>query len=250
MQSRTHLYIYDEFLADRKFERMVSELETHLSTLDLQGPTVRLSPLRGTADSIQAFLVREGIRTIVVVGDDTTFDRVLPFLPQFRLPIGFIPLRTPAKIAERFLIPVGITACSVLAARYIDAIDLGMVDTHYFLMQASVLRTKASLVIPGQYRIHSAIGADIEILNAAANAKDGLLDIRFRPMEAVKPSWLSRRIPVSETQLRLPEIFVESPVPQPVRIDSHQIQLSSFRVHILPEALRFITGRQGIAKNR
>lgn len=249
MQSRTHLYIYDEFLADRKFERMVSELETHLSTLDLQGPIVRLSPLRGTADAIQS-LVRDGIKTIVVVGDDRTFDRVLPFLPQYQLPIGFIPLRTPAQIAERFFIPIGIQACSVLAARHIDAIDLAMANTTYFLMRLLILQTKATISIPGQYRIHSSVGADIEILNAVTNPKDGLLDIRFRPMEMVKSSWLSRRPPMAETKLLLPEVLVESLVPQEIQIDSHRIQLASFRVQAVPEALRLITGRQGIAKNR
>lgn len=249
MQSRTHLYIYDEFLTDRKYERMLSELEGHLSSLDLQGPIVRLSPLRGTKDSVQA-LVRDGIRTIVVVGDDATFDRVISFLPDFQLPIGYIPMRSPAKLGERFGIRQGILACDVLAARHIDAIDLAKMDEAYFLMGLHLEKTTAALVIPEQYRMHSALGADIDILNVGGDPKDGLLEIVFRPKAETARSWTGRLKEAAETRLFLSDIWIEHTQPQQVAIDHHTVQSAKFRVQILPQALRFITGRQGIAKSR
>jgi diacylglycerol kinase family enzyme len=99
--------------------------------LGLQGPIVRLSPLRSAKEMVQSS-VRDGVSTIVIVGDDVTVDRVMSFLPDLGLPIGYLPIRSPCRIAERFGIRSGLSACDVLAARHLDIVDVGVINDQYF----------------------------------------------------------------------------------------------------------------------
>lgn len=248
MQSRTHLSIYDEFLTDRKYERMVSELEGRLSTLGLQGPIVRLSPLRSAKETVQG-LIRDGISTIVIVGDDATIDRVMPFLPDLQLPVGYLPLRSPSALAERFGIRAGLSACDVLAARHLDMVDVGMINDQYFLHQVRLDKSMAQVSIPGQYRLHSVTGADIVVSNTDGSLHDGQLAIRMRPCDIGSHSWKFRKTLEPETVLRLPEVHIESDIPIRIAVDLHQMEGKTFRLGVKPSGMRWITGRQGIAKS-
>ncbi|MCC7357755.1 hypothetical protein IT408_04630 [Candidatus Uhrbacteria bacterium] len=247
MQNRTHFYIYDEFLADRKYHRIVSELEGRISTLGLQGPIVRLSPLRDVKETLQGF-IRDRISTVVIVGDDSTVDRVMPFLPDIHSPVGYLPLRSPCAIAERFGIRTGLSACDILAARYLEAVDVGIINNQYFLYQISLEKSVASLFISEKYRLYSETGADFVISNTDGSLHDGQLTIRMRPCHTVSTAWSFRKRVTPETVLRASTVRIESETIMSVTVDLHQIEGKIFQLGIKPRGMHWIIGRQGIAK--
>jgi len=64
-------YVFDERLADRKYEREASQLEAELSRHSIGGRIARLTLFRKPKETIED-LVRDGAKHIVFVGDDST----------------------------------------------------------------------------------------------------------------------------------------------------------------------------------
>jgi hypothetical protein len=143
-------------------------------------------------------------------------------LPDLGLPIGYLPIRSPYGIAERFGIRSGLSACDVLAARHLDVVDVGIINDQYFLHQVFLEKSKATLSIPGEYRLHADLGADISISNIDGNLHDGRLLVRMKPSESTARSWGFHGRTVSETLLRVPEVHIESDVPIRLRVDVHE----------------------------
>jgi len=245
MQGRSHLYIYDDFLTERKFERPLAELEGRLSTLDLQGPIARLSQLRN-AKQLVTGMAREGVSTIIVVGDDATLDKVMWFLPDLGLTIGFLPLRAPFDTAKKLGVPVGILACDVLAARHIETFDLGKVNDQFFLTDVTFTRSLAKIGVLGQYTLRSMHGADITISNLSTNPRDGLFDVRICPQQEKRLSWWGRKQGQSETKLSLSSLSVSSSDSFQATVDRHRVDAKTFEFQVIKGAARFITGRRGL----
>ena len=124
-------YIYDDFLSDRGFEREVAALETKLNTYDLAGRIGRLALFRSPKDLVEG-MVKDGTKTLIIVGNDSTLDKVMWFLPDLGITVGYIPLVGPSAIGELFNIPVGVAACEVITSRLVETIDTGKIDDRYF----------------------------------------------------------------------------------------------------------------------
>src|SRR5688572_24564667 len=139
-----YYYLYDSFLADRKYERVLAAVETRLTDLGISGKIGRLTPFTNAKGLIRDE-VRRGVQTIVVVGNDETVAKVVSGIDEAKLTLGFIPIGTPTSIARSLGIPEGAEACDVLSKRVTQKIDLGSVNGHLFLSQ--VRMSSAKIVI-------------------------------------------------------------------------------------------------------
>ena len=253
--NRLYAYLYDDFLSDAVFQKPLANLETRTSILGIQGRTSRLAIFR-SARELVAQLVHDGAQTIVVVGNDRTLQKVMWFLPDLPIIIGYIPVAEPCSIARILGIPMGDAACDVLSARRVETLDIGKIADRYFLTEAVIRDTTASVHVGNAFRVRSASAGTITLRNLSMTdsddviqrAKDGWLDLTIDPVVSPeRTGWRAfSKGPVRTeqvTHLLLSHGRIESEEPVDVLVDGHQLNGFGFSVGILPGKLRMITGR-------
>lgn len=250
MGQGTYAFIYDEALNERRYERALATLETKLTTLGLSGRTIRLAMFRSAKETIE-HVVRHGVGTVVIVGNDRTLDKVMWFLPDLDVTLGYLPIFAPSEIGGPLGIPQGIDACEILAARIVETIDVGVCEDRYFLTEAKITNTVAAVKLEGQFSLSPMHGGTIivrnlDVRNATgtihSNAKDGLLEVIVKPKETrVGPRWSALPARVTKLHMRQGEIVSADPVD--LCIDSHVTNGFHFRFSIAPRKLKIIVGR-------
>lgn len=254
--NRLYAYVYDDFLSDRTHERALAAIETRCSVLGIQGRTARLAVFRSARELVEG-MVRDGAETIVVVGNDRSLEKVMWFLPDLPVTVGYIPICPPSDIGTLLGIPQGEGACDVLAARRMELLDVGTMEDRYFLTEVKIESTMAAVLIDGQYRLGPSRAGDVFIRNLGstdkdgrsnADARDGLLEVVIRPLpEAAEPSRLSflrpRAAALPETHVVLQKGAIVSNEPVDIIVDGHRMNGFTFRIGIVPRKLKIITGR-------
>lgn len=252
-----YAYVYDDFLADKRFEREVAAFETKLSTFDLSGHIGRMSLFRSAKDMVQG-MVAKGATTVVIVGNDGTLDKTMWFLPDLNVTVGYIPLVGPSAVGELLGIPIGIAACDVLAARRVETLDMGKLDDRYFLTEVSLPATVASLSIEGKYSVSPTDGGSLTIRNlggrvgnklVAADPRDGLLEAVVIPRQQEKKVGFWKKAEESPgTRMFLAHGEIRSREPIEAHADNHAVSGFKFDVRVVPGKLRLIMGRGRIGK--
>lgn len=250
MGQGSYAFVYDEVLNERRYERQLSALEARLTTLGLSGRTIRLAMFRSAKDAIEG-LVRHGVSTIVIIGNDRTLDKVMWFLPDLDVTLGYLPVFGPSDVGIPLGIPSGVDACDVLAARIVETIDVGICEDRYFLTEAKITNTIAAVNIEGRFSLSTMHGGTIivrnlDIRNADGeirnDVKDGLLEVIVKPKDVGAPSrWGRKKAQVTKMYMRHGEIV--SPDPVDLQIDGHVTNGFHFRFKIAPRALKVIAGR-------
>ena len=120
-------YIYDSFLADKKYEKILGKIEIRLTNLGIAGRNIRLSILKNVEEIVKD-LPEKDSPTIVIIGEDKTFFKAAKALVGKRTPIGFIPIRGNSIVAKLLGLPINEFACDVVSARLIETINLGKVN--------------------------------------------------------------------------------------------------------------------------
>ena len=252
-----YAYLYDDFLSEPAYQRVLANVETRCSVLGIRGRVSRLAIFRSAKELVEG-LVGDGAQTIVIVGSDATLEKVMWFLPDLPVVIGYIPLAEPSGIASLLGIPFGENACETLAARRIETIDMGKVNDRYFLTEVVVRDTRASVNVEGNYSIGCSQAGMVSIRNlggitaqgvAAANAKDSQLELVVQPMPTENApsrfSFFKRREKLPEgTHMFLKHGTISSSEPIDAVADGHQMNAFSFAVSVLPFKLKIITGRK------
>ncbi len=245
-----YAYIYDDFLSDRRYERDLAALETKLNTLDLAGRIARMTLFRSPKELVEG-MVQQGAKTIVIVGNDGTLEKAVWFLPDLDVTVGFISLVGPSEIARLLGIPLGVEAgCDVLAARKIECLDVGHLGDRYFLTEATLPVTTATLHVEQTYRATLVESGSLTIRNlgnsasAAGDPRDGLLEAIMTSGVVSKKQTPWSKVPeLPTTRLFFKEAEIESRQPVDVQVDHHIVNGSRFTVKIEPRKFRCITGR-------
>ena len=246
-------YVYDELLSDSRLERQVSFIETELARRGIEGRVIRLAMFRQPQDTI-AELARNGIKNVIFVGNDLTLQRLVWFLPDLDLTIGYLPLIEPSNIAKILGIPVGPDAVDVLAARLIDTFDVGKINTRYFLTDVVIPNTNATVDVEGQYRISPAAGGAIAIRNlggltegdsTCADPQDGYLEGIVQVKTEKKSGFAFwKRAPLRESRVFLRHGTIRSETPMEIFVDAQPVKGSVFELSIFPKKMRMIIGKQ------
>jgi len=250
-----YAYIYDDFLSDRRYENLLASLETRLASLGLSGRIGRLALFRSAQELVQDF-VDQGAKNIIIVGNDDTLNKVMWFLPDLNVVVGYIPLTQPADIANLLSIPKGLPACEAIGARLIEQLDMGKLGDRYFLTEAVFEQSTAKLEVHGSFSLSLIRGGTIRVCNlggileagqSLADAKDGYLEVRMIPhhdMDIKSRIWnrLGMQSP-AETSMYFKSGTIIST--QPIEVHADRFAMSGFRfpVQIVPRKLKIITGR-------
>jgi len=132
-----YLYIYDNFLTEKKYQSQLYKIENRLVDLGIKGRVVRLNILKNMAEVVEDG-IKQGVKTVVVVGNDVSFSKIINIVANKNIVLGIIPVDNKSKIGKILGIPPLGAACEVLAQRIIKNIDLGKVGNYYFIDSAAI----------------------------------------------------------------------------------------------------------------
>jgi diacylglycerol kinase family enzyme len=192
-----YVYLYDNFLRQKKFESTVKNIETRLTDFDIAGKIIRLQNFTNPQAIIEEEMKR-GATVVVIVGDDNTFGRVLSRGAACKVLFGFLPVGTNNSIASVLGIPVGEPACDILSQRRKIKLDIGWVSnrSRYFISQLHIPPSDITVEYDEKFRVSSRFGKmELVVCNLQpfiwsekggadyiVHPQDGKLEAFLRPM--------------------------------------------------------------------
>lgn len=177
-----HVYIYDDFLVKRKHENLLAGIETRITDLGMNGKIIRLGNMKSTLSLLENEL-RQGIKTVVAVGNDATVNKVLNKIIRHQttenigadIPLGIIPIEAKNNsIAFSLGIKNEEEACDILSARRIEKLDVGQVEPlgseqinsrKYFLSRIFVPGQKTRVELDKKYSIELTDRGEMFVFN-------------------------------------------------------------------------------------
>ncbi|MFH0955924.1 MAG: diacylglycerol kinase family protein [Candidatus Falkowbacteria bacterium] len=183
-----NIFIYDSFLNQKKYDRLLARVETRITDLGLNGKISRLSVTKNVQETINNELKR-GARTIIAVGNNKTINQIINSLAGSQIPLGVIPIGEKNNdIAKSLGIESTETACDILSARLLAKIDLGLANQVYFLSNVSINNQNTVIDMNKNYTIETTekgliyifnlIGKQIKLPpNIKSAPDDGLLEL-------------------------------------------------------------------------
>ncbi len=149
-----YVYIYDNFLRQKKFEQVVKAIEIRLTDYGIAGKILRLTNYTDARPIIEDEIKR-GAKTVVIVGNDETFGHVLSRSATCDCTFGFLPVGPQNTIASVLGIPVGEGACEVLSRRRRELLDVGWMNNRYFVSQLHVYPAKLEVVYDERFKVYA-----------------------------------------------------------------------------------------------
>jgi len=86
-----YYYIYDNYLTDKKYEKELDKIKTRLLDLEIQGKHEKLTLLK-SIDELVKDEIKRGATTVVAVGNDKTFLKLVDVIAQSGVTLGLIPV--------------------------------------------------------------------------------------------------------------------------------------------------------------
>lgn len=248
-----YLYIYDSFLNNKKYSGLLAKIETRLTDLGIGGKIFRLSPLRNTAELLNEE-IKNGIKTVVVVGNDKTFTQIINVAAKLNVTLGLIPVGPENKIGQILGITSPEGACDILSSRKIESVDLGKANDTYFISSIVVDGGDVAIECENKFIVTPKIQDQVGIYNlrpvfAAAwgpeklfNPKDGTLEILIQPTKA--GFWNAKKY-INENKSVIPfkKIAIRSKRSVSIFTDGQKILKTPVRVEIVPNKLKVIVGK-------
>lgn len=251
-------FVYDEVLAHPRYERLVGDLETEAGRAGIEGRVLRVGMFRDAKESLKE-LQKNGVKNVVFVGTDQVLLSHIYLLPSLEMTVGFLPILSDSYLARALRLPIGVKAVQTIAGRLIERLDLGKIGDRLFLTEFVVTNTDAGVEVNGEYRLSPREHGSISIRNlcaspeqtgCSADPQDGLLEVVIQSAMTSSGFLRWKKQDMSETRLYLKEGTVISKAPLDAFVDGHKLTNTRFPFSIVPKALRFITGREGLLPTR
>jgi len=94
-----YVYLYDNFLKNKRYDSLIKAIETRLTDYGIAGKIIRLQRYTNCEMLIEDE-IRKGAKNIVIVGNDVTFGHVLSRAASCRVTYGFLPVGSENSIAD------------------------------------------------------------------------------------------------------------------------------------------------------
>jgi hypothetical protein len=199
-----HLYIFDQYLSQKKHETTVAKIETRLTDLGLNGKNCHVGPLKSLKSIVKEEL-KNNPKTIVVIGNNGTFNQLINAFPEeISIVLGIIPVGGNNSIARAFGIADEDQACNILAARLIETLSLGRINDQYFITSARIPNKETIIEINGKYTVEPAGPGEISVVNLDVNGSNPKIDPQDSLLEilvsVVKKGIISNSVDLSFIQ--------------------------------------------------
>lgn len=249
-----YLYLYDSFLNNKKYNRLLAKIETRLTDLGIGGKIFRLSPLRNISELLNDE-VSGGIETVVVVGNDKTFSEIINLAAKLKVALGIIPVGPSNKIATTLGVNSPDDACNILSARKIEKIDLGKINGTYFLSNITLSGGRVTIECENKFRVTPQTKDQICICNLrpifetgfeptnSFNPQDGLLEIFVQPMATGVFKLFKKSSQLKNSIIPFKKIAIRSRDSLPVVTDGQKVLKTPVQIEIVPKRLKIIVGK-------
>lgn len=240
-----YLYIYDSFLSDKKYTDLLVKIEKRVTDLGIKGKVARLSVLKNLKEMVNDG-VKEGVETIVAIGNAQTFAKVINVVADLDVTLGFIPIDNNNHIAKMLGVPPKVLACDVLASRIVKKIDLGKINNYYFVNTAEIENGEVSIEY-NDFKIYPTTEKNkITLHNFAADSVsnaspvDGILEAVITPIQ----SGFFGKKKIENTILPFTKIKIGSQAEEQIAIltDEQVIMKTPAEIKVVPEKLKVIVG--------
>jgi diacylglycerol kinase family enzyme len=250
-----HIYIYDSFVNQKKYESTMARVETRITDLGLNGKIIRLGLMNSVYDAVENE-IKKGAKTIIAVGNNFLLNQVVNAMAKLTAghilnkttPLGFIPIgKANNDIADYLGIDLDEEAGNILSARRIQKLDLGLANNYYFLSQATITSQGTTVEIDKNYSIEIMGSGKIGVINLPItndlpanirpDAKDGILELfiktrnlkKFLPLSPKKTessifSFKKLRI-INKHQPLIVDGSVKIPTPVDISIAQEKINI-------------------------
>lgn len=238
-------YFYDACLQDRKYERDLALLETRLTDLGIMGKITRLALFRDGLEVIRDE-IDEGAQTLVAVGDDSTFRKVLEAVGDSRTVIGYLPISNKSMFGDLLGIPHGTAGCDVLSARLVQDIDVGEVNGRRFLHALDAEISDAVFSCDNLYTVTVKGRAALSMKNLSSPDEAGSTDPSDGKLTTIVRqshfSFFGRKSSFSKLFISEARLFANRSIT--VFLDgTEKLQGKEFDIRAIPGRLRLITGK-------
>jgi len=177
----SYLYIYDNFLSAKKYQSSLYKIENRLVDLGIKGKVVRLNVLKNMNEVVEDG-IKADITTVVVIGDDLSFSKIINIIAKKDLVLGIIPVNNKSKFAKILGVPPAHQACEILAQRIIKEVDLGMVGHYYFIDSATITNEETTVKF-GSYNASPSSKQNIVSFNNLNVLSELNIDNKFNPTD-------------------------------------------------------------------
>lgn len=126
-----YYYLYDTYLSESRYDKVIDRIKTRLLDLDINGKHEKLTLLK-SVDELVADEVKRGVSTVVAIGNDKSFLKLINVAAKYGITLGMIPIGDDNFMAKALGIPNEEIACDVIAARKVLKFDLGKLQDNYF----------------------------------------------------------------------------------------------------------------------
>lgn len=258
-----YFYLYDSFLRDKRYEKVLGLIEARVADLGIKGRTVKLTVLQQLEESLKEAIDR-GAKTIIIVGNDKTVSRAINIIAGFKnVTLGIIPIGGDNEMAKILGIPTEELACDVISNRLIDILDVGRINEQYFLGKVEIGNGGVSLECDGVYRIEPREEVKKIIINnfgyyseRRINPKDGSLEILIK--QGIKKRkgffyffkekgdgfdsiFVNKYIRITSTLVDEKDGGTKE---KPINIDNVKIIKTPAKIDVAPRRLKVIVGKE------
>jgi len=245
-----HVYVYDSFVNQKKYNKILANIETRITDLGLNGKISRLGIMKNIHDIVNNEL-RGGAKTIVAVGNDKTINQIINSLAGSQVPLGIIPVgEKNNQIAASLGIDLEEEACDVLSARRIAELNLGQANNIYFLANAKIINMGTTIEINKNYAIEIMKQGEVRIINLTtadtalltkkkSNPQDGVLELFIKTKES--KNFLKNIVGQSVFSLKKLAIFNKH---YPVILDNAVKIPAPVEISIAKQKLNIIVGKK------
>src|SRR3989339_596646 len=243
-----YYYIYDSDLNNKKYNNLVSRIETRLTDLGINGKINYLSFLKNIKQLLTEEIKR-GVKTIIIVGNDQTIGKMINIIADFNVVVGIIPVGPKNKIAKFLGVPEGEDACDTLSSRLIEKIDLGLVNNYYFLTSIESGGGDITIECDNSYIINLEGDNQINISNlnhydeTACSPTDDTLDVFLKNIE--KKMFKKNKSSFSHIKAKLIRITSNKLIPI-LLSDERKIIKTPANIKIVPKKIKLIVGKKRI----
>ncbi len=244
-----YYYIYDSFLNDRKYDRILARIENRLANFEINGKITKLTKLKSIEENILDEL-KSGVKNIIVAGDDNTLLKIINIAADYEAIFGMIPLGECLDIAKMLGLPYGEEACEILSSRKIEIIDLGKINQRYFISGVNLGSGDMEIICDGSYKI-TPIKSEVRVLNICSSAaddkkyfnpKDGFLEIVVSHNKTFSEKLLKRET-VGQSIFPIKQAVIQSKKPFTVASDKETILKTPLEISIAPKKLKIVVGK-------
>ena len=247
-----HIYIYDNFLNEKKYQSVIAKIETRITDLGLNGKIIRLGVMNSIYNAIENE-IKKGAKTIIAVGNDNLLNQVINSVIKsslinktIQVPIGFIPVGKNNNELSKFLgIDYDDNACDILSARRIKQLSLGKINDLFFLFNVSITTKDTIINIDKNFSIEIKKEGIINIINTSLESDNEVKNNSLKLFIQTKKSGLFRKNKHDQSNFIFNNLILLNKK-LPVKIDNSLEIQTPVDITLSSESVNIIVGKKRI----